>query len=530
MIGATLAGRYTIERALGRGGMGVVYEAKQPDLARHVAIKVLSESFAEKEVVVARFLREARTAAALHHPNVVGIHDVGRLEDGRPYLVMELLDGQSFWEIVQEGGALPAGRALGLLREVAAALDAIHTQGIVHRDIKPENLYVARTQGGGAIVKVLDFGIAHVHEPGKARLTAQGTLAGTPLYVAPEAALGEEPDPRADVYSLAVVAYVLLTGQAPFENDNPVVVLSKKLSEEAPPLSAAGISFPAGVEAVVAAALSRRPSDRPRSAGALVGALEEAFAAPEPLDPISAEALVVEPEVAPVPARRWPWWAGLASLSAAAAVVVLSRPAAVVPAPDPEVTAAVSDAPMPSPVASAQPAVTAAISPETSAPAAPTPAAPTPAAPTPAAPTPAAVRTPRPTPRASLAGPSPSPSPSPSAAPSPSASAEAPRSSTPPPTPSGPSAGAVREAAERVGDGRRALVRGKFQDAVKAFQAALALDPEARAAWRGLGLAHEGLSDHAAALQAYRRYLEVGAGKEPPELLEEVRGRVAKLR
>lgn len=273
LLDAVIGGRYRIKEILGRGGMGVVYGAVHEELGREVAIKVVSAKFADEPRVIDRFLREAKTVAQIGHPNIVDVHDLGRLEDRRPYLVMERLYGSNFQELLSQQGRMEPARVAELLEGAGAALEVVHAKGIIHRDIKPENLMLARTADGASIVKLLDFGIARMANlaPDAPRITAANMIAGTPLYIAPEGACGEVLDHRADIYSLAVVAYHLLAGRAPFEGGTPIVVLTRKLHEVPPPLSVtAGVPFAEALEEVLARGLARRPEDRYASARALV--------------------------------------------------------------------------------------------------------------------------------------------------------------------------------------------------------------------------------------------------------------------
>jgi serine/threonine protein kinase len=277
LIGAHIDGRYTVEGVLGRGGMGVVYAGVHDELCRQVAIKVLNTAWAGEQTAVERFLREARTASSFTHGNIVDVSDLGRLPDGRPYLVMPRLHGTDLSTLLYEAGPQPAKRVAELLRGVASALDLIHARGYVHRDIKPENLmYVAR-EDGSETVMLLDFGIAAAVMSTERRLTGQGQVFGTPHYMAPESATGAAPDARSDVYALATVAFELITGVLPFDTDNLMQLLSMKLMNDAPTLSSVTqLEFPAQLEAVLARGLAREPLERFSSASELVNAISVA--------------------------------------------------------------------------------------------------------------------------------------------------------------------------------------------------------------------------------------------------------------
>ena len=213
LIGMVLDERYLVTGKLGRGGMGIVYEGVHEQLGRAVAIKVLGAAIAAEEVVVKRFLREAQIASSLGHGNIVNVSDLGTLPDGRPYLVMPKIDGISFGKLLERRGPQSPARVAELLRGVASALDLVHAKGLIHRDVKPENLmYVVRADGSETVM-LMDFGIATLVASDAARLTAEGVVCGTPAYLAPETARGEDADHRANVYALATVAFELMTGR-----------------------------------------------------------------------------------------------------------------------------------------------------------------------------------------------------------------------------------------------------------------------------------------------------------------------------
>jgi serine/threonine-protein kinase len=258
-IGQTLAGRYELRALLGRGGMGEVYEAADHRLDRTVAVKVLREELARDRRFVARFHREARTAARLQHPSIVAVHDFGE-DDGRVYLVLEHVPGRTLFDVLRVEGPLAPARAAGIGAHVAEALAHAHARGVVHRDVAPGNVMV-RTDG---TVKVLDFGIARaVQGSGHGgSVTAQGTLA----YAAPEVLAGERSDQRVDVYGLGAVLYELLTGRPPFTGDD----VAARLDVVRPPApSAVDPSVSAGIDETVLRCLDRDPAARPADAGVL---------------------------------------------------------------------------------------------------------------------------------------------------------------------------------------------------------------------------------------------------------------------
>jgi serine/threonine-protein kinase len=253
-----LAGQYFLERELGRGGMGVVYLAREVRLDRPVAIKVLPPALACQEHLRARFLREARTAAGLSHPHIVQIHRVDEAGEF-VYLAMGYVDGGTLAERLRaRGGTLPAAEVVRILREVGWALAYAHARGVVHRDVKPDNILLDRESGRALVT---DFGIAHVSDVAPAdRLTGEGLVMGTALYMSPEQAAGEPIDGRSDLYSLGVVAYQALAGRPPFEADSAHALLARHLTQEPPALPA---TVPARLARVVRQCLAKRPDERP---------------------------------------------------------------------------------------------------------------------------------------------------------------------------------------------------------------------------------------------------------------------------
>jgi serine/threonine-protein kinase len=277
LLGARIDGRYTVHREIGRGGMGVVYEGVHDDLGRQVAIKVLNLAWASDPTAVARFLREARTASSFSHGNIVDVTDLGRLADGRPYLIMPKIVGTDLAALLSENGPQPAKRVADLLAGVAAALDLIHAKGFVHRDIKPENLMFVVREDGSETVMLLDFGIAAAVMSNEPRLTGQGAIFGTPQFMPPEVCNGGMPDARGDVYALATVAFELITGVLPFGDDNMMRVLTAKLTSDPPSLAeSSGVPFPAELEVVIAHGLARDPRERFAHASEFIAALKAA--------------------------------------------------------------------------------------------------------------------------------------------------------------------------------------------------------------------------------------------------------------
>jgi serine/threonine-protein kinase len=258
---------YEIRAELGQGGMGTVYLAEHPVLGRRAAIKVLKREFAGNETLVSRFTNEARAASAIHHPGIIEVFDIGTLEHGVPYLMMELLEGETLSHRLARG-RLPIGEAIDVGCAAAAALSAAHAHGIVHRDLKPDNLFLvadARWPHGWRL-KILDFGIAKLHAnlAGAAVHTHTGSVMGTPLYMSPEQCRGisSEIDHRTDVYSLGVIIYEMLTGAPPFLSEGYGDLLIMHLTQAPRPLREIDPSIPLAVEAAVMRALEKSSQNR----------------------------------------------------------------------------------------------------------------------------------------------------------------------------------------------------------------------------------------------------------------------------
>jgi serine/threonine-protein kinase len=269
--------RYRIARVLGEGGMGVVYAAEHVLMRKEVAVKVLHAEMCSMPEVVARFEREAIAAAHIDHPNVAGATDFGRLPDGSCYLVLELLRGSSLRDEIAKG-PIPLGRSLRILRGIASGVLAAHLKGVVHRDLKPENVMLVERDGVPDFVKVLDFGIAKVDpsvaaapQAGGKVLTRIGAVFGTPEYMAPEQAVGDTVDARADLYALGVVFLEMLTGKCPFTG-NALSILRERILAVGPPDMSAVPD--ANARALIAKLLTRQPDDRMQSAAELVAAID----------------------------------------------------------------------------------------------------------------------------------------------------------------------------------------------------------------------------------------------------------------
>jgi len=241
LLGTLLAGRYRIEELIGSGGMGAVYRAEHVHMRKAVAVKVLHKEMTAFPEVVARFEREAVAAGRIEHPHVVSASDFGQLEDGSFYLVLEFVEGQSLAKLVASAGPLAPLRALGIARQITEALAAAHGVGIVHRDLKPDNVMLLAKDDEPDFVKVLDFGIAKIkveETTEQPALTQIGTVFGTPEYMSPEQARGELVDARADLYTVGVILYEMLAGKSPFKSDDLVVLLTRHLTADPPPLAA----------------------------------------------------------------------------------------------------------------------------------------------------------------------------------------------------------------------------------------------------------------------------------------------------
>ncbi|MDW8363692.1 MAG: serine/threonine-protein kinase, partial [Myxococcales bacterium] len=256
-----LAGKYRLVRLIGEGGMGSVWEAMHEVTGKRLAIKRMSAQLLGHGEAVERFVREARAASAITHPNVVEIFDVG-VHEGAPFMVMELLQGESLADVLRRG-VLDAISAVEVLTPVMLALAMAHERGIVHRDMKPDNIYLAR-RGNRVVPKLLDFGISKsLGQSQDHRLTRTGSVLGTPYYMAPEQAAGRRDiDHRVDVYALGAILYEALTGRVPFDADNYNALLIAILTKDVTPVSAFRPDLPPAISDVVARAMSRDVSLR----------------------------------------------------------------------------------------------------------------------------------------------------------------------------------------------------------------------------------------------------------------------------
>jgi serine/threonine-protein kinase len=342
-IGELVDGRYRVLRLLGVGGIGLVYLCRQEILEKPVALKVLRPEYVLHEDLNARFINEARAASAIKSPRIVDTLDVGTLPNGAPYFVMEYVDGETLASLLDREGHVEANMALDIARQLAEGLEAAHAAGVVHRDLKPENVFLARTPDG-TFAKIFDFGIAKVARARK-RLTYAGAVFGTPHYMSPEQARGEEVDARSDLYALGVMLFEMVTGRVPFDGDDPLAVMSQHV-DRVPPLmsSVTGTALPADLEVIVARCLAKDPRDRYANGAELLrdlASLPPVHAqlmpaavvneAPLPSAPSRLPSLQSRPETlhahvvpaAPKPRSKSRWLVAFAVLLAAAAGVVV---------------------------------------------------------------------------------------------------------------------------------------------------------------------------------------------------------------
>lgn len=305
LIGSTFAGRYSIERRLGRGGMGVVYQALQLDVRRKVVIKILAPDWVGDPEALARFEREASGLSSLQHPNIVTILDFGNVE-GRAFIVMELVDGDTLGDFVKNKGRLELAEFVPIAAQVLKGLGEAHSRGIIHRDIKPSNIMLCERQGRANYVKILDFGLAKLVS-GSSDITKQNVL-GTPQCLSPEQIQGERADQRVDVYAVGILFYYMLSGNMPFVADNDASVLYKHVHEKAAPLAGLlpeGHNVPEGVVELIGRCLKKKRDNRPSDANEVVEGLIDQVpfsmfrlprAVPKPPKPAGEEIEEFEPE------------------------------------------------------------------------------------------------------------------------------------------------------------------------------------------------------------------------------------------
>lgn len=271
-----LIGRYKIERRIGEGAMADVYRAHDPSIDRPLAIKVLKTEFRQNREIANRFIREAKAAGALSHPNIATIYDVGQA-DGYPYIAMEFLDGAPLDEHIRGSGPLPVEEVLRIGEQIALALDYAHELGVVHRDIKPSNIMICN---GGRTAKILDFGIARMGEADRIRAeinalrTQVGQVLGTPRYMSPEQALGLDIDRRSDLFSLGVVLYEMITGKTAFSGTSIATIALQITQQKPEPVEALVRDCPRGLQFIVDKLLAKQPEKRFASGAAVAEALK----------------------------------------------------------------------------------------------------------------------------------------------------------------------------------------------------------------------------------------------------------------
>jgi serine/threonine protein kinase len=312
-----LLGPYKVQKLLGSGGMGEVYLAHDTRLGRDVALKVLPSAYSADPDRLRRFEQEARAAAALNHPNILAVHDIGT-HDGAPYIVSELLQGQTLRDMLGHG-ALVTRKAVEYAIAVATGLAAAHEKGIVHRDIKPENVFVS----GDGRVKILDFGLAKLREPlaggsdstriaGKID-TTESVILGTAGYMSPEQVRGQTADHRSDIFSFGAMLYEMVSGARAFQGESTIETLSAILTHDPPELKATNASITPALASVIQHCLEKERDQRFQSARDLAFALGR-------LSGSSTSGAVVRPIDRPARGRRWALWATAATLGVVSAV------------------------------------------------------------------------------------------------------------------------------------------------------------------------------------------------------------------
>jgi serine/threonine-protein kinase len=371
MQGRLLEGKYRVSRLIGEGGMGTVYEAEHTLIGRAVAVKVLHGDFAKSPEAQERFRREARAATAIRHANIIEVTDMGTTEEGRPFLVMELLEGVPLSALLVEGRGMPLARIVHVLTQVLDALAAAHKKGIVHRDLKPDNVFVVQEQDRPDFVKLLDFGISKMNEAtaGGLSVTRTGSVMGTPNYMAPEQAMGRKDcDHRVDLWAVGVMLYEALTGRRPYLGDNYNELLTAILMTTPPTPCTVNPAITPALERVILRALAKERDQRYSSATELRDELRAASAGAAPIAGVLAPPVVATPAPAVAPP---------------AAPRVGPRPAApAAPPPVPRSAAPAAPPPVPRPAAPAAPLPVPRSAPPAASPPAPAAAAVRPATPT----------------------------------------------------------------------------------------------------------------------------------------------------
>ncbi len=298
LSGEIIDGRYELLKLIASGGMATIYEGLDLRLDRKVAVKIMHAHLADDEKFISRFIREAKAAAALSHPNIVAVQDQGWNQSGIPavFLVMEMVEGHTLREYLFERGALPAAEAIRFLIPVLSALEAAHKIGIVHRDIKPENILISKS----GRVKVADFGLAHGELIGNTLTVESSVIMGSVSYLSPEQVQRGVADSRSDVYAVGIVAFELLTGQKPFSGDSPIQIAYRHVNERVPAPSSIAAEVPPLLDLLTQRATSVNPDERPRDAGEFLSQLLEIQKEIDPQRP----QLSLELDIPPAPIRE----------------------------------------------------------------------------------------------------------------------------------------------------------------------------------------------------------------------------------
>jgi eukaryotic-like serine/threonine-protein kinase len=298
-LGKIIDDRYEIQARIGEGGMGVVYRARQTSIDRVIALKMLNQQMAEDQQWVQRFYNEAKACSRLQHPNTIRMFDFGQTRDGRLFMTMEFLDGMTLRQAIATQSPMPPNRVLKVLIQCCASLAEAHSIGIIHRDIKPDNVFLLNMAGSPDFVKLLDFSVAKLLQENDRMRTQAGVVFGTPQYMSPEQGRGLPLDARSDIYALGILAYEMLTGRVPFNDENPMNVLHMHLRSELPPLPP---TVAPEMQQVVRRALEKEPGRRYQSAGEMMQHCQAVFAQVQGGGPSIGAAGVPKTMIAPMPA------------------------------------------------------------------------------------------------------------------------------------------------------------------------------------------------------------------------------------